>query len=86
MSDTIDKTTKVNLGILGTLIAMAWLGATKLSDLSSEVKGLRVDVKEVKQALDRNSTQIANDGKSSAVMGSRLNDIERRVLELERSK
>ncbi len=86
MADTIDKTTKVNLGILGTLIAMTALGAYRLSDLSSQVQTLGDNMKEVRRALDRNTAQINNDGKSVVILQTQVTALERRVRELERGK
>lgn len=83
---TIDKTTKLNLGITATLIVMTATGAFFLSDLSSSFGSIDSSLREVKQALDRNTQQIISQSKAQAVSDVRVMALERRILELERDK
>lgn len=70
--NTIDQTTKVNLGILGTLLVSAVGGAAFMSSLKTSVDSMAQGLTEVKTAIDRNTHQIANDGREQAVMQATL--------------
>lgn len=86
MTNIIDKTTKVNLGILGTLVSMAAVGAFWFSGLKTSFVSVDESLQKVEVALDRNTRQIAEASKSQAVLDSRMRDLERRILEIERAK
>lgn len=84
-ANTIDKTTKVNLGILGTLLVSAVGGAAYLTTLNSNVVAVVEGQDELKHAIDRNTEQLMNDGKALAVLDTLVKTIDRRVGELERT-
>lgn len=95
MTGTIDKMTKVSLGIVGTLIVLAAVGGYHISNqlnslearsvkLEATVHGMDNTLQEVKQALNENTAQIGHDGKALAVQQNQIEALERRVLELER--
>ena len=86
MASTIDATTKVNLGILGTLVVMAATGAFYFGGLKASVASVDQSLKEMKIALDRNSSAIASSATSAAVRDAVIEALERRIRELERDK
>ena len=83
---TIDKATKLNLGMTVALLAMTATGAFFLSNLQGSLGSMEGSLREVKQALDRNTQQIVGGSRDRAVIDSRVIALERRVLELEREK
>ena len=83
MAGSIDKTTKVNLGILGSLVVVAAYGSFYLSSLNTSVQSMDASLKEVKRALDRNTGQIIHDGKALVVLQTQFQGLERRVHALE---
>lgn len=83
---TIDQATKVNLGILGTMIVSV-IGATLyLSTLQVNVAHISSTLGEVKDAINRTNMQLAVDGKSLAVLETLVQAIQRRVELLEKDK
>jgi hypothetical protein len=86
MATTIDQATKVNIGILGTLL-ISVVGATiYLSTLQVNVAHISTTLSEVKSAIDRTNLQLSLDGKALAVLETLVQSIERRVSELEKAK
>ena len=86
MTNIIDKTTKVNLGILGTLVVMAATGAFYFGGLKESVGSVDQSLRAVHIALDRNTAEIAKGHTLDAVMQARIGELERRIAEIERSK
>lgn len=84
MTATIDQATKVNIGILGTLLASVVGGTVYLSTLHTSVSHISTTLTEVKSAIDRTNQQMAADGRSLAVLETFVQSIERRVIELEK--
>lgn len=83
---TIDQATKVNLGILGTLLVSV-IGATiYLSTLQVNVAHISSTLSEVKSAIDRTNLQMSLEGKSLAVLQALVQSIERRVELLEKDR
>jgi Tfp pilus assembly protein PilO len=83
---TIDQATKVNLGILGTLLVSV-IGATiYLSTLQVNVAHISSTLSEVKSAIDRTNLQLSMDGKTLAVLETLVQSIERRVDALEKQR
>ncbi len=80
---TIDQTTKVNLGILGTLLVSAVGGAAYLATLRTSVDGMNATLKDVKLAIDRNTHQITSDGRKMAELKAQIADMQRRITSLE---
>lgn len=86
MATTIDQATKVNIGILGTMIVSV-IGATiYLSTLQVNVAHISTTLGEVKDAINRTNLQLTIDGKSLAVLETLVQSIERRVSLLEKDK
>jgi Tfp pilus assembly protein PilO len=84
--NTIDQATKVNLGILGTLLVSV-IGATVyLSTLQVNVAHISSTLSEVKSAIDRTNLQMSLEGKSLAVLQALVQSIERRVELLEKDR
>jgi len=86
MAGSIDTTTKVNLGILGTLVAMAAAGAFYFGGLKATAVSVDQSLKSMRAALDRNTMEIQKGNTLDAVFDSRVNELERRVTEIEREK
>lgn len=84
MATTLDRTTKVNLGILGTLLGSAVGGAVYLTTLNSNVVQVSERMVDVKQAIDRNTAQLAHDGRTLAVLESIVKTLVPRVERLEK--
>lgn len=84
MPNTIDPTTKVNIGILGTLLASAIGGAAYLATLRTSVDGMNKTLQDVKLAIDRNTHQIANDGRHLAELKAQIEGLKARVESIER--
>jgi len=80
----IDQTTKVNIGILGTLLVSAVGGAAYLASLKTSVDTMGEALQDVKQAIDRNTHQIANDGRQMAELKAQLEAVKARLASLER--
>jgi len=83
---TLDRTTKVNVGILVTLLASTGGGAAYLTTMNTNVLGVTKSLGEVKQAIDRITVQLQHDGKSLAVLQALVQTLDRRVADLEKSK
>lgn len=81
---SLDSTTRVNLGILGTLVSMAAVGAFYFAGLKASFASVDESLQEVKDALERNTRQIADSSKTQAVMDVQIEELRRRILELER--
>lgn len=86
MANSIDQATKVNLGILGTLLASAVGGAVYLSTLHSSVEHVSQTLTEVKQAIDKTNAQLSVDSKALAVLQALTDSLERRLAILEKDK
>jgi len=80
---TIDKATRVNLGILLTLIGASGGGAVYLTNLNANVLAVTQKLDKVEQAIDRTNSIIARDGKVLAVLESTVGSLLRRVEALE---
>lgn len=88
---TITPATKINLGILFTLLG-SFVGAVFfLSTLNANVEAVVDGQSELRKAIDRNTEQLANDGKSLAVVQSvvnrqadEINQLRQRIRDLER--
>ena len=86
MASSIDTTTKVNLGILGTLVIMAASGAFYFGGLKAQAASVDQSLKSMRLALDRNTTEISKGNTLDAVMLARMVELERRIGEIERDK
>lgn len=80
---TIDKTTKVNLGILLTLLTSLGGGAVYLTRLNGHVIQVVTTLHEVRKILDNNTAKLDRDGRTLAVLETLVGTIERRVTMLE---
>lgn len=83
---TIDQATKVNIGILGTLLASAIGGSVYLSTLHSSVEHVSRTLTELKQSIDKTNAQLASDSKALAVLQALVETAERRLSELEKDR
>ncbi len=82
---TIDQSTKVNLGILGTLLASSIGGAVYLTTLHTSVEHVSHTLTEVKAAIERTNAQLTMDGKTLLVLDTLVQSLERRVTALEKA-
>jgi chromosome segregation ATPase len=103
----LDKSTKISLGLVAMLIPVLVYAGSYLSSLNTSMSEVRTSVtlmnasvsrldnslKEVKQALNRNTVEIGNSSKEGAVLRtlmeslqSQMAEVKRRVKELERRK
>jgi len=86
MATSIDTTTKVNLGILGTLVAMAAAGAFYFGGLKATATSVDQSLKSMRSALDRNTREIQKGNTLDAVFTTSIEELRRRVTELERAR
>lgn len=86
MAANIDQATKVNLGILGTLLASAVGGAVYLSTLHSSVEHVSQTLTEVKASIDKTNAQLASDSKALAVLQALVGSVEQRLTALEKER
>lgn len=82
---TIDQATKINLGILGTLLASSIGGAVYLTTLHTSVEHVSHTLTEVKAAIERTNAQLTLDGKTLLVLDTLVQSLERRVTALEKA-
>lgn len=93
MTATIDKSTKVRLGLL--LPVLVFLGGVMwqvdsisdgLSKQTMSVQAVNGSLKGVKQSIDRIMNELVRNGKALVRTETRLDSIERRMQELEKRK
>lgn len=82
-ANSITSATKVNLGILGTMLVATATSVLYLSSLNSSVDNLSRNLDQVKAAIDRNTMQLATDSRALAVLETIVGTIDRRVIALE---
>lgn len=83
-ANTIDKTTKITLGLWMTILGALCGGVVYITALNSNIIQLVETTKEVRKAIDRNTEQLVHDGKALAVLETLVTTIERRVDLLEK--
>jgi hypothetical protein len=81
---TIDRTTKVNLGILFTMLASVAAGAFWAANVNSNVVQLVKSVDDLKTAVERNSSLISSKSEAIAVLTKMVEILDRRVTDLEK--
>ena len=86
MANSIDTTTKVNIGILGTLLVSTIGGTFFFASLQGSVEAMSENLRDVKTAIDRNTAQIASDGRELGVLQAHVNSLLQRVTQLESKK
>ena len=79
----IDATTSVNIGILITLLWAVWYFASNLGELRSGIDRLNDQMGDVKTAIDRNTAQLASDGKTLSALQAVVSSLQERVNKLE---
>ena len=79
----IDATTSVNIGILITMLGAVWYFATNLGQLRSGIDRLNEQTADVKRAIDRNTAQLASDGKTLSALQAVVSSLQERVGKLE---
>lgn len=84
MPAVLDRTTKVNLGILATLLTSAVGGAAYLTKLNANVEAVVLGQSALTRAIDRNTEQLAHDSRALAVLETLVQTIDRRVGALEK--
>lgn len=80
---TIDQTSKISLGILGSMLVGIGGGAIYLSTLNANVIHVADSLQEVKEAINRNTETLTRDGKNLAILEALVNRIEMRVSKIE---
>lgn len=85
-SSAIDATTKVNIGILGTLLTSAVGGAFFFASMQGSVDAMSQRLTDVKIAIDRNTAQITSDGRTIGILQARIDSLMQRVNTLESKK
>lgn len=80
---TIDSATKVNVGILITLVGTFAGGSAYLAALRSEVVQVRQGFDRVEKTLEKLASQAQTDGRDLTSMKAKLLELERRIERLE---
>lgn len=81
----IDRGTKVGWGILVVLLGIASGGALAAGKIVTDVENLGEIMVDVRKAIDRNTSQLRDDGKLIAVLQSVVDANTRRIEKLEES-
>jgi len=81
MTITVDK--KISLGILWTMLVSVLGAVAYMANLNSNLLLATETLKEVKQAIERNTSQIVKSDRSLAVLDSIIIGIERRLTVVE---
>lgn len=81
---TIDKATKVNLGILGTLVVSAVGGGIYLGTLRTEFGEVKASIGRMERSIDKIAAQAQVDGRDLAMVRARLDALELRIQALEK--
>lgn len=84
MTTVIDKTTRVNLAILGTLVSMAAIGAFYFGGIKTTVESVDKSLRSMQVALDRNTTTLAKGATLDAVLQARIDGLERREVRIDK--
>ena len=82
-SPTIDSNTRVNIGILGTILSCGIGGAVYLTTLNANVIEVSERMVDVKKAIDRNTEQLAVEGRALAVLETLVQTMNHRLTVLE---
>lgn len=77
MANTITSATKINLGMLGTLLVGLTGGALFVAKLDTNVETLIAVNEKMVDAIDRNTAQLARNVTSIAVLDNRVKVLEK---------
>jgi len=86
MPSTLSKNTKINLALTAVLVTAAGSGAYFISSLVSRVEGVGEALQDVKVALDRNTAQLAHDGRALAVMQTQIDQLKDEIRTLRQKR
>jgi hypothetical protein len=81
-SITIDR--KISLGILWSMLASFVGGVTYMANLNSNLIAATETLKEVKIAIERNTSQIVKSDRTVAVLETVVSNLDRRLTEIEK--
>lgn len=80
---TIDNATKVNLGILITLVGAFTGGAAYLGSMRGEFVQVRQSIDRMEKAFEKLASQAQMDGRDLTGVKAKLLDLERRIEKIE---
>ena len=80
---TIDSATKVNIGILITLVGAFAGGAAYMGSLRAEFVQVRQSIDRMEKAFEKLASQAQTDGRDLTGLKAKLAEIERRLERIE---